>query len=145
VVPLTDLIAQLGGVDIEKLRSENQSLKQNVDSLVREKSSLEDEVKRLSEQLESRDRTRRLDPPIDRFETEDDEPFSILGLPTQASSDEIARRYEVLKAEYEALFAILLEDSEPFASHACNRSKGSSPRSWKKRKRGRRSRTGTSV
>lgn len=102
--PLTDLIAQLGGVDIEKLRSENQSLKRNVDTLVLEKLSLEDEVKRLSEQLESRDRTRRLDPPIDRFETEDDdEPFSILGLPTQASSDEIARRYDVLKAEYEGV------------------------------------------
>ena len=107
--PLTDLIAVLGGVDIEKLRSENRSLKQNVNSLVREKSSLEAEIKRLSEQLESRNKTLRTDAPqpqsIDpgSSEAEKTQSFSILGLPTEASSAEIARRYEVLKAEYEGI------------------------------------------
>jgi biotin carboxyl carrier protein len=104
---LQEIIMILGGVNIEELRQENQSLRQNVELLKRSKLSLEQEVRQLTQRLQ-------VDEPLGEPESDntphDDESqsdkqgaFEFLGLSPDARSQQISQRYIALKEEYEAL------------------------------------------
>ena len=107
---MKDLISLLGGVNIEELRSENEFLKQNLESLSHEKSSMEAEIKRLNEQLaEQKPSTdnRKADvdqglksPADERGPEKHQEAFEFLGLPFEATSKQISDRYFDLRDEY---------------------------------------------
>jgi biotin carboxyl carrier protein len=112
---MKEIVSILGGVDIEELRSENQFLKQTLETMSQEKASLEEELNRFHKQLKSHDNPHKLDvklqsstslranPEVADFEREKEEAFKFLGLPLEATSQDIGQRYATLKREYEAL------------------------------------------
>ena len=120
---LKEIISMLGGVNIEELRGENLSLKQNIEFLRRDKLSLEQEVKELKEQLLKNEGNNEAtiqqdthgtklegehktdEPPIETKNSQSEKlgAFEFLGLASDASSQEILRKYESIKNEYEAL------------------------------------------
>jgi biotin carboxyl carrier protein/FtsZ-binding cell division protein ZapB len=108
---LREIITVLGGVSIEELRNENESLRQKMELLQQSRLALEQEIRELKDKGQSEEiagselenKTEGLELGIDDVSQRRLRAFEFLGIPFDAKSQDISQRYLKLKGEYQSL------------------------------------------